>query len=126
VHWSVSAQAAGDRELRREEIVELADAVAAAGGVASGIGQTAYGAQLLVEAPSREEAIEKGSAIFLAAAARAGLPSWPITAVSAMNQDEDDEVGLPRSGSAHSRATRSRGRGSSPAGRSRPCRRCTS
>jgi hypothetical protein len=95
VQWSVSAQAAGDRELTREEIVQLADAVAPVSGVASGIGQTAYGAQLLVEAPTREEAIEKGSALFLAAAARAGLPAWPITAVSAMSEDEDDEVDLP-------------------------------
>ncbi|HET8664324.1 MAG TPA: hypothetical protein VFM08_08420 [Nocardioides sp.] len=95
MQWSVSAQAAGDRELTREEIVELADAVAPASGVASGIGQTAYGAQLLVEAPTREEAVEKGSALFRAAAARAGLPPWPITAVSAMNEDEDDEVDLP-------------------------------
>jgi hypothetical protein len=95
VQWSVSAQAAGDRELTREEIVQLADAVAPVSGVASGIGQTAYGAQLLVEAPTREEAIEKGSALFLAVAARAGLPAWPITAVSAMSEDEDDEVDLP-------------------------------
>ena len=74
MHWSVSAQASGDRELSREEIVELADAVAPAGGVASGIGQTAYGAQLLVEAETREAAIERGASIFTAAAARAGLP----------------------------------------------------
>jgi hypothetical protein len=94
MRWSVSAQAAGDRELSREEIVELADAVAAAGGVATGIGQTAYGAQLLVEALTRDEAIEKGSALFLAAAVRAGLPAWPISAISAINEDEDDEVGL--------------------------------
>ena len=46
-------------------------------------------------APQIEEAIEKGSALFLAAAARAGLPAWPITAVSAMSEDEDDEVDLP-------------------------------
>jgi hypothetical protein len=94
----VSAQAAGDRELTREEIVELADAVAPASGVASGIGQTAYGAQLVVDAASREEAVKKGSALFLAAAARAGLPPWPVSAVSATNEDEDedaDEVGLP-------------------------------
>ena len=92
MQWSVTAQAAGDRELSREEIVELADAVAPAGGVASGIGQTAYGAQLLVEADTREGAVEKGAAIFTAAAHRAGLPSWPISAISAMNEDEDDEV----------------------------------
>ena len=95
MRWSVSVQAAGDRELTREEIVELADAVAAASGVASGIGQTAYGAQLVVAAASREEAIAKGSALFVAAAARAGLPAWPVSAVTATNEDEDDEVGLP-------------------------------
>ncbi len=92
MQWSVTAQAAGDRELSREEIVELADAVAPAGGIASGIGQTAYGAQLLVEADTREGAVEKGAAIFTAAAHRAGLPTWPISAISAMNEDEDDEV----------------------------------
>jgi len=93
VRWSVSAQAAGDRELSREEIVELADAVAPSGGVASGIGQTAYGAQLLVDAETREQAVERGVAIFTAAAARAGLPAWPVSAVSAMSEDEDRESG---------------------------------
>jgi hypothetical protein len=95
VQWSVSAQAAGDRELTREEIVELADAVAAAGGVASGIGQTAYGAQLLVEADSREDALERGAALFTAAAARAGLPTWPVSAITALSEDEDPEDGEP-------------------------------
>jgi hypothetical protein len=91
LQWSVSAQAAGDRELSREEIVALADAVAPAGGVASGIGQTAYGAQVLVEAESREQALEHGSAIFTAAASRAGLPAWPISAITALSEDEDLE-----------------------------------
>ena len=91
MQWSVSAQAAGDRELTREEIFELADAVAPAAGVASGIGQTAYGAQLLVEAETREDAIERGAALFTAAAATAGLPSWPISAIRALSEDEDDE-----------------------------------
>jgi hypothetical protein len=95
MRWSVSAQAAGDRELTRGEIVELADAVAPASGVASGIGQTAYGAQLVVDASSREEAIEKGSALFADAAARAGLPAWPVSAIAALSQDEDDEVDVP-------------------------------
>jgi hypothetical protein len=90
VQWSVSVQASGDRELSREEIVELADAVAPASGVASGMGQTAYGAQLLVEAESREAAAERGAAIFAAAAATAGLPAWPITAIRALSEDEDD------------------------------------
>jgi hypothetical protein len=91
VQWSVSVQASGDRELSREEIVELADAVAPAAGVASGIGQTAYGAQLLVEAETREDAIERGAAVFTAAVATAGLPSWPISAIRARSEDEDDE-----------------------------------
>lgn len=89
MQWSVSAQASGDRELRREEIVELADAVASVGGVASGIGQTAYGAQLLVDASSRDEALELGASLFTAAAARAGLPDWPISAISALREDEE-------------------------------------
>ena len=91
MQWSVSVQASGDRELSREEIVELADAVAPAAGVASGIGQTAYGAQLLVEAQTRDDAIERGAALFTAAAATAGLPAWPISALSALSEDEDDE-----------------------------------
>jgi hypothetical protein len=91
VQWSVSVQASGDRELSREEIVELADAVAPAAGVASGIGQTAYGAQLLVEAETREDAVERGAAVFTAAAATAGLPPWPISAIRALSEDEDDE-----------------------------------
>jgi hypothetical protein len=94
VQWSVSVQASGDRELSREEIVELADAVAPASGVASGIGQTAYGAQLLIEAESRDAALEQGSRLFTAAAARAGLPAWPISAITALSEDEDDEEDL--------------------------------
>jgi hypothetical protein len=90
VQWSVSAQAAGDRELGREEIVELADAVAVSGGVATGIGQTAYGAQLLVEADTREQALERGATIFTAAASQAGLPAWPISAITALSKDDGD------------------------------------
>ena len=91
MEWSVSLQAAGDRELTREEIVELADAVAPLRGVASGIGQTAYGAQLVVEAETREQAVELGTAAFSRAAAAAGLPAWPITAAVAVNEQEQDE-----------------------------------
>ena len=93
MQWSVSAQASGDRELSREEIVELADAVAPAGGVASGIGQTAYGAQLVVEAETREAAIERGRVDLHGAAARAGLPPWPISAISALSEDDDEDDG---------------------------------
>ena len=79
--WSVTLQAVGDRPMTQEEIVELADAVASAQGVASGIGQPAYGAQLVVEAADRDEAESLGRALFAEAAATAGLPAWPVTSV---------------------------------------------
>jgi hypothetical protein len=90
--WSVNIQAAGDRELTREEIVELADAVASARGVASGIGQTAYGAQLVVEADDRQRALDLGADLFTRAAAQAGLPAWPVSSISAISEAEDDEL----------------------------------
>jgi hypothetical protein len=96
VLWSVTLQAAGDREMTHEEIVELADAVAPAQGVASGIGQAAYGAQLVVEAADRDEAMAQGAAIFTEAAATAGLPAWPVTSVEAVSEaDEADEADDP-------------------------------
>lgn len=88
--WSVTLQSVGDRELTHEEIVELADAVAGASGVASGIGTRAYGAQLVVEAADKGTAIELGSRLFKEAAARAGLPPWPISAVDAVSELEDE------------------------------------
>jgi hypothetical protein len=89
VRWSVVLEAEGDRVLTREEIVELADAVATSSGIASGIGSNRYGAQLVVEAETRDEAIESGRAEFVRAAARAGLPSWPIVEVDALSEDDD-------------------------------------
>ena len=88
--WSVTLQALGDRELTHDEIVELADAVAGANGVASGIGTMAYGAQLVVRADDKGTAIELGGGLFTAAAARAGLPPWPISAVDAVSEFEDE------------------------------------
>jgi hypothetical protein len=87
--WSVTLEAEGDRVMTREEIVELADAVAAHGGIASGIGTTRYGAQLSVEAGSREAAVERASAAFTGAVAKAGLPSWPIADVGVIGEDDD-------------------------------------
>jgi hypothetical protein len=72
-----------------DEVVALADAVAPARGIASGVGTEAYGAQLVVEATDREEAIGLGRALFAEAAAIAGLPDWPVTAVDAISEDED-------------------------------------
>ena len=80
MRWSVSVVAEGDRAVTREEVVELADAVAAHGGIASGMGTASYGAQVVVESVSRDDAIEQGRAVFAAAARTAGLPEWPVVA----------------------------------------------
>jgi hypothetical protein len=90
VKWSVNLAAEGDRVVTREEIVELADAVAGHSGVASGIGTTRYGAQLSVEADSREDAVERARAEFTRAAERAGLPPWPIADVGVIGEDDED------------------------------------
>lgn len=96
--WSVSVRADGDREMSVEEITGLADAVAAHDGVAAGIGAASYGAQLVVSADGPREAAVRASALFLAAAARAGLPPWPVADVRVVSEEmdgapEDDEVG---------------------------------
>jgi hypothetical protein len=89
VQWSVSIVAEGDRVMSTQEVVELADAVAASGGIASGIGARHYGAQLVVEADDRATAVQRATATFLHAAAQAGLPPWPITDVGAISEAED-------------------------------------
>ena len=87
--WSVSLQADGDQVLTRAEIVDLADAVAPSSGIATGIGSTSYGAQLVVEAASRDEAIEKGRDEFGRAVRKAGLPGYPVVRAEAVSEDED-------------------------------------
>lgn len=87
--WSVSIVADGDREMTTDEIVELADAVAASNGIASGIGTTSYGAQLVVDAGSSDEAAELAIVEFTQAAARAGLPAWPVSRVETIGEDDD-------------------------------------
>jgi hypothetical protein len=89
VRWSVGIEAEGDRVFTREEVVELADAVAASSGIATGIGTNRYGAQLLVVADSREDAIDEATGIFLAAAKTAGLPAAPIVAAVAVSEAEE-------------------------------------
>jgi hypothetical protein len=98
VRWSVGIEAEGDRVFTREEIVELADAVAASSGVAAGIGTQRYGAQLLVTADSRDDAIATATGLFLAAAKTAGLPAAPIVRAEAVgeDEDEDEEASEPR------------------------------
>ena len=88
--WSVGIEAEGDRVLTREEVVELADAVAANAGIATGIGTNRYGAQLVVQADSRDEAIEKATQEFARAAASAGLPGAPVAVVEAVSEGQDE------------------------------------
>jgi hypothetical protein len=98
VRWSVGIEAEGDRVFTREEIVELADAVAAHSGVAAGIGTSRYGAQLLVTADDRKDAIAVATGIFRTAARTAGLPAAPIVRTEAVSEaeelaDVDEEAG---------------------------------
>jgi len=88
--WSVGIQADCDRVLSREEDVELADAVAGYNGIATGIGTSRYGAQLVVDAPSREAAIDAATRQFVAAAAQAGLPQGEIVRTEAISEEEDE------------------------------------
>ena len=100
MRWSVGLGAEGDRGLALEEGVELADAVAGSDGIATGIGTTRYGAQLVVEADNRDDAIEAATEVFLAAARTAGLPAAPIIRTEAISELEEssdlDESGEPR------------------------------
>ncbi len=89
MRWSVGIEAEGDRVLTREQVVDLADAVAATGGIATGIGTSRYGAQLIVEAASREEAIEKATEEFWRAARKARLTPGPVVRTEAFSEDEE-------------------------------------
>jgi hypothetical protein len=93
VRWSVAVVAEGDRIVTADEVVELADAVASSNGIASGIGTTSYGAQLVVDAANGDEALEIGIAAFRRAAGAAGLPEWPVARAEAVSEDDDlDDV----------------------------------
>jgi hypothetical protein len=98
VRWSVGIEADAGRVLTREEVVELADAVATSDGVASGIGSDRYGARLIVTAGSRDEAVEAATREFNKALAAAGLPAGPIVTVEAISEAEDDGAALPGDG----------------------------
>ena len=90
--WSVGIEAEGGQVLTREQVVELADAVAASSGIATGIGASRYGARLVVEAGGRDEAVERATEEFTRAVTKAGLPPGPIVRVEAVSeQDGEDE-----------------------------------
>lgn len=91
MRWSISLRADGDRPMEREEIVELADAVAQWQGIASGIGTTSYSAQIVIEAPTSDEAVELAMRAFEEAAAMAGLPPWPVAWAESVGDEEELE-----------------------------------
>jgi hypothetical protein len=92
MRWSVGIEAEGDRIMKLEEVVELADAVAPVDGIATGIGTNRYGAQVVVFADDRDEAIKKGKEQFADAVQKAGLPVFPIVRVEAVSEVEDAAV----------------------------------
>ncbi len=94
IRWSVGIEAQGDRVMKIEEVVELADAVAPMNGIATGIGTNRYGAQVIVFADNREDAIAKGKEHFASAVQKAGLPIYPIVRVEATSEDEDEAEDL--------------------------------
>jgi hypothetical protein len=89
MRFSVSLQAEGDREITLEEVVELADAVAGLGGIASGFGTMTYGAQIIVEADTSDEAVEIALARFSEAVSATSLPDWPVTRAETIGEDDD-------------------------------------
>jgi hypothetical protein len=90
VQWSVGIEATGDEVMTPDRICDLADAVASARGIASGIGRPCYGVKVLVEAADRDEAVAKATEILRSAARTAALPEWPISRVEAVSEDEEE------------------------------------
>lgn len=86
--------AEGDRMIELAEVVELADAVAASNGIATGMGTLGYGAQIVVEADSSDQAVDRAMAVFTAAADKAGLPPWPITRAETIADEDDLDYGF--------------------------------
>ncbi|MGQ0678888.1 MAG: hypothetical protein ACT4OM_04390 [Actinomycetota bacterium] len=91
MRWSVGISAEGDEVMSQEQILELADAVAIHSGVATGINQQRYGAQIIVEADNRTLAEQIGKKLFAEAVQQAALPVWPITSVETLSEEEDGQ-----------------------------------
>jgi hypothetical protein len=89
VRYSVSLAAEGDREVTLDEVVALADAVARHEGIASGVGSTSYGAQIVVEAPTSDDAVASALTTFAAAVQEAGLPAWPVARAETVSEVDD-------------------------------------
>ena len=89
MRFSVSVYADGDREVTLDEVVDLADAVAPLGGIASGAGSFGYGAQIIVEAVDSDSAVRVAMEQFEAAVARTSLPAWPMARAEVIGEDDD-------------------------------------
>lgn len=89
MQFSVSLYAEGDREITLDEVVELADAVATLGGIASGFGTFGYGAQIVVEAPDSDSAVDVALERFAAAVSATSLPQWPVARAETLSEDDD-------------------------------------
>lgn len=90
MRWSVSLIAEGDRAVTHEEILALADAVALHQGIASGLGTSSYGVQVVVDAADRDGALAQGSQVLRAAATAVGLPAWEIARAEAVSEAEEE------------------------------------
>ncbi len=90
VQWSVGIEVSGDEVMTPDHICDLADAVASASGIASGIGRPSYGVKVLVEAADRDEAVTKATEILRSAARTAALPEWPVSRVEAVSEDDEE------------------------------------
>jgi hypothetical protein len=88
--WSIGIEVAGDELMTLEGIGDLADALAASGGIASGIGQCRYGVKVLVEAEDPESAVAQATEILRSAARTARLPEWPVSRVEVAGQHEEE------------------------------------
>jgi len=95
MRYSVSVIAEGDREIRLDEVVELADAVAHLNGIASGAGSMSYGAQIVVEAADSDTAVDVAIPLFIGAARAAGRPEWPVTRAETISEVDDLEAFEP-------------------------------
>ena len=89
MRYSVGLRCEGDKVMSHDEILELADAVAIHNGIATGIGQEAYGAQIVVDAENSREAEAMAKEHFRVAVQQAGLPAWPISAVETLSEEDE-------------------------------------
>ena len=94
--YSVSLQTEGDREVTLDEVLQLADAVAPLNGIATGMGTFGYGAQIVVDADTSQEAATSAVTLFEQAVASTALPAWPIVHIETLSEEEDfEEAAFP-------------------------------